>query len=55
MEFLILLGIVVAVFAVVTGLTMRRQRLHGGSHWTAGEKVQNDKKSREMWRSRRPF
>lgn len=55
MEFWILLGIVVAVFAVVTGLTMRRQRLHGGSQWTAGEKVQNDKKSREMWRSRRPF
>lgn len=48
-------GIFVAVFAVVIALARRRQRLHGGSHWPAGEKAQADKKSSEMWRSRRPF
>jgi hypothetical protein len=48
-------GIVVAVFVVAIALAKRRQQLHGGSHWPAGERAQNDKKSSEMWRSRRPF
>lgn len=51
----IFLGIVAAVFVVVIALATRRQRLHGGSHWPAGVKAHADKKSSEMWRSRRPF
>lgn len=48
-------GMVVAVFVVAIVLAKRRQRLHGGSYWPAGEKAQSDKKSSEMWRGRRPF
>jgi hypothetical protein len=55
MEFWIFLGIFVAVFVVAIAAARRRQRLHGGSHWPAGEQVQADKRSREMWRARRPF
>jgi hypothetical protein len=51
----IFLGIVIAVFVAATALAKRRQRLHGGSHWPAEQKVQADKKSREIWRARRPF
>jgi hypothetical protein len=45
----ILLGIVVAVFAVVIALASRRQRLHGGSRRAEHGKLGQSEKQPDNW------